>query len=264
MPRLEWDKSGERLYETGVDNGVLYPLASNGKYSKAVAWNGLTAVNESPSGAEPTPLYADNIKYISLLSAEEYNATIEAYMYPREFEECDGSATIAKGVTIGQQSRRAFGFSYRTIIGNDVELNNHGYKLHLVYGAMASPSEKSHSTVNDSPEATTLSWEITTTPVQVTGYKPTATLDIDSTVVDADCLKNLEAVLYGADTFDAGKTYKVGDYVEHTDGDVVKVYVNKTAIEEAAEWDASKWTEIAEPGLPLPDVVAKIMTPAAG
>lgn len=197
MSKLVWDKTGERLYETGVKMGVLYPQSADGTYPKGVAWNGLTAVTESPSGAEATPLYADDIKYLNLMSAEEFGATIEAYMYPDEFAECDGSATLATGVYIGQQARKAFGLCYRTAIGNDVDMNEHGYKLHIIYGALAAPSEKAYSTINDSPEAITFSWEVTTTPVNVTGFKPTASVTIDSTKVDASKLAALEAILYG-------------------------------------------------------------------
>ena len=199
MSRLVWDKTGERLYETGVKNGVLY-IPASGVYSKGVAWNGLTAVTESPSGAEATALYADDIKYLSLMSTEEFGATIEAYTYPDEFAECDGSADIADGVTIGQQTRKTFGLCYKTTIGNDVDGNGYGYKLHIIYGALASPSEKAYATINDSPEAITFSWEITTTPVNVTGAKPTASLVIDSTKVDKSKLAALETILYGNET----------------------------------------------------------------
>lgn len=194
--KLAWDQVGDRLYETGVKQGVLYPQSA-GKYPEGFAWNGLTAVTESPSGAEATALYADDIKYLSILSAEEFGATIEAYMYPNAFMECDGSASIAKGVTIGQQKRKQFGLAYKTTLGNDVDNNDYGYKLHLVYGALAAPSEKPYATINDSPEAITFSWEITTTPVNVDGHKPTATLSIDSTQVDPTKLAKLEEVLYG-------------------------------------------------------------------
>lgn len=196
MARLVWDKTGERFYETGVRQGVLYPMA-DGAYTKGVAWNGLTAVTESPSGAESTALYADDIKYLNLRSTEEFGATIEAYTYPKEFEECDGSAELAAGVTIGQQPRKSFGLSYRTALGNDVENENHGYKLHLIYGATASPSEKAYATINDSPEAITFSWEVTTVPVNVDGFKPTASLTIDSTKIDPAKLTALEDILYG-------------------------------------------------------------------
>ena len=197
MSKLVWDQTGERYYETGVKMGVLYPQSNSGTYPKGVVWNGLTAVTESPSGAEATPLYADDVKYLNLYSAEEFGATIEAYTYPDEFAECDGSAEIATGVTIGQQNRKAFGLCYRTTIGNDTDGNDHGYKLHIIYGAMASPSEKAYATINDSPEAITFSWEITTTPVSVSGFKPTASVTIDSTKVDEAKLKQLEGILYG-------------------------------------------------------------------
>ena len=197
MAKLVWDESGKRIYETGVQKGVLYVQDEGGTYPKGVAWNGLTAVTESPSGAEATPLYADDIKYLELRSAEEFGATIEAYTYPEEFEACDGSASLAKGVSIGQQDRKAFGLCYRTVVGNDVQGNSHGYKLHLIYGAVASPSEKAYATVNDSPEAVTFSWEITTTPVEVEGFKPTASITIDSTKVNSEQLAALEKKLYG-------------------------------------------------------------------
>ena len=203
MSKLVWDKTGDRLYETGVDQGVLYPIQSGGVYNKGVVWNGLTAVTESPSGAEANPLYADNIKYLNLISAEEFGATIEAYTYPDEFMECDGSAELAPGVYMGQQSRKTFGLCYRTVLGNDVDNNGHGYKLHLIYGALAAPSEKGYTTINDSPEAITFSWEVSTTPVNVNGKKPTATLIIDSTKVDKEKLAALEAILYGDESKEA-------------------------------------------------------------
>ena len=224
MSKLVWDKTGERYYETGVKNGVLYPIQPDGTYSKGVAWNGLTAVTESPSGAENTPLYADDIKYLNLVSAEEFGATVEAYTYPDEFAECDGSASIADGVMIGQQARKIFGMSYKTTVGNDVDGNSHGYKLHLIYGATASPSEKAYATINDSPEAITFSWEIATTPVNVTGFKPTASLVIDSTKADPTKLASLEEILYGKDPTNVGAS----------DG--------------------------VDPRLPLPDEIATIMT----
>lgn len=201
--KLVWDQTSERLYETGVKMGVLYPQDEEGAYPKGVAWNGLTAVTESPSGAEATALYADDIKYLNLMSAEEFAATVEAYTYPDEFAECDGSASIAKGVSIGQQKRKAFGLCYRTILGNDVAGNDYGYKIHIIYGAMAAPSEKEYASVNDSPEAITLSWELSTTPVSVKGFKPTASIVIDSTKVDAEKLTALEDILYGSETADA-------------------------------------------------------------
>ena len=200
MSKIVWDAVGEHTFETGVRNGVLYLKDAQGAYSTGVAWNGLTSVSESPEGAEATDLYADDIKYLTLMSAENFKATIEAYTYPDEFAECDGSATIADGVTIGQQSRKPFGLCYRTAIGNDTDGNEHGYKLHIVYGCQASPSEKQYSTINDSPEAITFSWEVNTTPVNVTGKKPTATLIIDSTKVDKANLTALEAILYGAES----------------------------------------------------------------
>ena len=199
MAKLVWDKTGDRLYETGVKNGVLY-IPTAGVYSKGVAWNGLTAVTESPSGAEATALYADDTKYLSLMSAEEFGATIEAYTYPDEFAACDGSAELADGVMIGQQKRSTFGLCYKTTIGNDTDGNDHGYKLHIIYGAMAAPSEKAYTSINDSPEAITFSWEITTTPVNVTGAKPTASLVIDSTKADPSKLAALEDILYGKDS----------------------------------------------------------------
>lgn len=195
---LVWDKTGERYYETGVKNGVLY-IPTGGVYNKGVAWNGLISVTESPSGAEATPLYADDIKYLNLMSAEEFGATIEAYTYPDEFAACDGSAELTPGVTVGQQARQTFGMSYKTTLGNDVDGSEHGYKLHLIYGAMAAPSEKPYSSINDSPEAITFSWELTTTPVNVTGMKPTASIVIDSTKVDKSKLEAFEKILYGSE-----------------------------------------------------------------
>lgn len=202
MSKLIWDKIGERFFETGVNKGVLYPQDASGAYPKGVAWNGLTAVTESPSGAEASPLYADNIKYLNLMSAEEFGATVEAYTYPDEFAACNGEAALAEGVTIGQQKRSAFGMSYQTKVGNDVD-SDLGYKIHLIYGALAAPSEKAYATVNDSPEAITFSWELTTTPVEVEGFKPTASLTIDSTKVEASKLAALEAVLYGSESEEA-------------------------------------------------------------
>lgn len=197
--KLVWDKTGEHFYETGVKNGVLYPLSASGTYPKGVAWNGLTAITESPSGAEATALYADDIKYLNLMSNEEFGATVEAYTYPDEFAECDGSAALTDGVYIGQQARKTFGLCYRTTLGNDAMGNDYGYKLHIIYGAMASPSEKAYSTINDSPDAITFSWELSTTPVAVANFKPTASLTIDSTKVDAAKLTALEEILYGKD-----------------------------------------------------------------
>ena len=202
MSRLTWDKTGERYYETGVKQGVLYPIQADGRYSKGVAWNGLISVTESPSGAEATPLYADDIKYLNLISNEEFSATIEAYTYPDEFYECDGSASLADGVMIGQQKRKTFGLCYRTTVGNDVDGNDYGYKLHLIYGCLAAPSEKGYNSINDSPEAITFSWEVSTTPVSVKGFKPTSQITIDSTKIAEGKkakLTELEDILYGKD-----------------------------------------------------------------
>lgn len=196
MAVLTWDQTGEKLYETGVQKGVLYPM-DGAVYGKGVAWNGLTAVNETPSGAESTKLYADDIKYLDIRSAEEFGATIEAYSSPEEFDACDGTAELAAGVNIGQQNRKGFGFCYRSTIGNDTEYNNYGYKLHIIYGLTASPSERSYSTVNDSPEAATLSWEVSSTPVNVAGFKPTSIITINSKKINAEALKEIEDALYG-------------------------------------------------------------------
>lgn len=198
MTALIWDKTGERFYETGTKNGVLYVQNDSGTYKEGVAWNGLTAVTETPGGAEATDLYADDIKYASLRSAETFNATIEAYTYPDEFSQCDGSYELEKGVSIGQQPRKAFGFSYRTTVGNDT--GQEAYKLHLIYGLTASPSEKGYSTINDSPDAITFSWEVESTPVNVAGFKPTSILTIDSRTADPQKLKELEGILYGTDS----------------------------------------------------------------
>ena len=202
MSKLVWDEIGSRFYETGVKNAVLY-VQEGGTYPKGVAWNGITAVTESPSGAEASPLYADDIKYLNLLSNEEFGASIEAYTYPDEFAQCDGSAALATGVMIGQQSRKTFGLAYKTTLGNDTDGNDFGYKLHLIYGALAAPSEKAYATINDSPEAITFSWEVTTTPVNVTGHKPTASVTIDSTKVNEEKLTALEAILFGGDDTEA-------------------------------------------------------------
>lgn len=202
MSKLVWDQTGERLYETGVKKCVLY-VQEGGAYPKGVAWNGITAVTESPSGAEPTPLYANDIKYLNLMSNEEFGGSIEAYMYPDEFGVCDGSASIADGITIGQQPRKTFGLCYRTTLGNDSEGNDYGYKLHLVYGALASVSERQYTSINESPEPNTFSWSFSTTPVEVTGHKATACVTIDSTKVDAEKLAALEDILYGSETEEA-------------------------------------------------------------
>ena len=196
MAVLTWDQTGEKLYETGVQKGVLYPM-DGAVYGKGVAWNGLTAVNETPSGAESTKLYADDIKYLDIRSAEEFGATIEAYSSPEEFDACDGTASLADGVNIGQQNRKGFGFCYRSTIGNDTEYNNYGYKLHIIYGLTASPSERSYSSVNDSPEAATPSWEVSSTPVNVAGFKPTSNVTINSKKIKPEALKEIEDALYG-------------------------------------------------------------------
>lgn len=200
--KIQWDEIGKRYYETGVNQGVLYPRNEAGLYPLGTAWNGLVSVTESPSGAEATPIYADNVKYLNLLSVEEFGATIEAYTYPDEFAACDGSAALSEGVHVGQQKRQSFGLAYKTRLGNDTELDDYGYKLHLIYGALAAPSEKAYTTVNDTPEAITFSWEVTTTPVPVGSLRPTASIVIDSTKVDADKLAALEAILFGTDVAD--------------------------------------------------------------
>lgn len=203
MARLIWDEVGQRFFETGVKNGVLYVQDNDGSYKDGVVWNGLTAVTESPSGAEETPLYADDVKYLTLRSAEEFGATVEAYTYPEEFEQCDGSASIANGVTIGQQARRAFGLCYRTSVGNDIQGQNYSYKLHLIYGCTVAPSEKSYSTINDNPEAITFSWELSTVPVPVDGFSPTASLVIDASKVDEGKMQLLEDALFGNESNEA-------------------------------------------------------------
>lgn len=199
MSKLMWDQLGQKLYETGVDRGVLY-VQEEGVYGTGVVWNGLTSVSESPSGAEPSKIYADNIAYLTLMSTEEFAASVEAYMYPDEFAQCDGSAEIADGVMIGQQTRKPFALCYRTKIGNDVDGDEHGYKIHIIYNALAAPSERAYATVNDAPEAITFSWELSTTPIDVPGHKPTACLTIDSTKADATKLKALEDILYGSES----------------------------------------------------------------
>ena len=203
MAKLVWDQISEKLYETGVEKGVLYPQSSGGTYPAGYAWNGLSKVSESPSGAEATAIYANNKKYLNMISAEEFGGTIEAYTYPDEFMECDGSKQGATGLYLGQQSRKAFGLCYKTLLGNDTDGNDYGYKLHIIYNAIASPSSKEYSTVNDSPEAMTLSWEFKTTAVDVEGFKPVCTLVIDSTKADADKLATLENILYGTSNTEA-------------------------------------------------------------
>ena len=259
--KIAWDKTGERLYETGVKNGVLYPQDTSGAYPKGVAWNGLTAVTESPSGAEATALYADDIKYLNLMSLEEFGATIEAYMYPEEFEKCDGSASLAAGVTIGQQKRNPFGLSYRTVLGNDVDNNDYGYKLHVIYGALAAPSEKGYASINDSPEAITFSWELTTTPVSVAGFQPTASVVIDSTKAKPEKLAELEAILYGTDNTLLAEqpddwTTNYANYFTKTGSEYTKV-----TGESAPSWETGKYYSAgSEPRLPLPDEIASIMS----
>ena len=215
MAALEWDQPGERLYETGVENGVLYLIDDDNEYSEGYAWNGLTAVTESPSGAEPTPIYADNSKYITLMSAEEFGLTIEAYTYPDQFAECDGSKQLIAGAVIGQQPRKMFGLCYKTLLGNDIKNDSYGYKLHLIYGCLASPSEKAYQTVNDSPEATPFSWEVSTTPVNVTNMKPTSCIVVDSTKFVTEnqqaALQKLLDALYGTDG--AGSTAGTDPYL---------------------------------------------------
>lgn len=257
--KIEWDKIGQRYYETGLDHGVLYPQANTGLYPKGVPWNGLTNVTESPEGAEATDLYADNIKYGSLRSAETFGGTIEAYTYPEEFNQCDGNVSVANGIYIGQQSRTPFGFVYRTQIGNDTSSED-GYKLHLVYGATASPSEKTRDTVNDSPEATTFSWEFDTTPVNVTGHKPTATLEVDSRKCPSAKLEKLEGILFGGDPTvtdsepdDWSTNWK--DYYTKSGN----TYVPVTDVS-APSWTASTYyKDTNAPRLPLPDEVIQIV-----
>ena len=203
MAKLVFNNVGERLFETGVKNGVLYVMGEDGTYENGVVWNGLTAVTESPSGAETTPLYADDVKYVVIYAAEEFGATVEAYTYPEEFEQCDGSASIFDGITIGQQTRKSFGMCYKTSVGNDVQGQDFGYKIHIIYGAKAAPSEKSYSTINDSPEAVTFSWELSTVPVPVEGFNPTATMVIDSTRVPAEKMTLIENKLYGTESEEA-------------------------------------------------------------
>ena len=250
--RLVWDVDGERFYETGVDQGVLYPF-NNGAYETGVAWNGLTAINESPSGAEANPIYADNIKYLNLLSDEDFGFSIEAYDYPDAFAECDGSIVIGNGLVIGQQKRKKFGFSYRSRIGNDEEGSDYGYKIHMVYGCLASPSDKEHSTINESPEAATMSWDVSTTPVKIANYKPTAHVFVNSKKVNETKLAQLERILYGFPSSDVAEwatehAYKVGDYIKKTgSGSSVTYYICKTD-HTSDDWatDTAKWELVPE------------------
>lgn len=258
--KLTWDQTGERLYETGVKKGVLFPQGEGGEYPFGVAWNGLTAVTESPSGAEASPLYADDIKYLNLLSTEEFGATIEAYTYPDEFGQCDGTAEIATGVSIGQQKRKQFGLCYQTTLGNDVDNNDFGYKLHIIYGALAAPSEKAYASINDSPEAITFSWEVTTTPVNVDGFKPTANITINSTKVNAEKLAALETILYGSDPSklteepaDWSTNYK--NYVTKENGKFVEV----TGVSAPIFSEGEYYSAGVAARLPLPDEIATIM-----
>lgn len=263
MSKLVWDADATRLYETGTRHGVLYPAgtgAAVGTYPAGVAWNGLSKVTEKPTGAESNPIWADDIKYLDLTSREEFEATIEAYMYPPEFEQCDGAATLVAGATVHQQTRKPFGFVYRTVLGNDEEYEDYGYKLHLIYGAKAKPAERAYETINNDPSAITMSWDITTTPVEVPGLKPSAHIEINSKTATAARLAILEAVLFGADEFSATSTYAVGDIVTHETG----LYVCSTAITTAGAWSSSSWTEVANvapgPRLPLPAEVKTILT----
>lgn len=258
MTKLKWDQVGERYYETGVRNCVLYPQSSAGTYPTGVAWNGISSITQSPTGADANAIYADDIKYLNLRAVEEEEGSIEAFTYPDEWAECDGSASLATGVVIHQQARKPFGLCYRTVLGNDTELNDHGYKLHLIYGATASPSEKSYETINDSPDAITFSWDYTTVPVEVPGFKPTSSLEIDSTKIDSAKLKKLEAILFGVDapTFSATTAYAAGSYVTYES----KVYTNAEAVE-AGAWNASNWVEVENPDsrLPLPAEIATLL-----
>lgn len=261
MSQLKWDVTGERTYETGVKKCVLYPQSTSGTYPVGYAWSGITSVAENPSGGEPSPIYADDIKFLNLIGVEELGGSIEAYMYPNEFAECDGSANIVTGVSIGQQKRKSFGLCYRTILGNDTEQEDYAYKLHLIYGCLAKPSARTYSSVNGSPEPNAFSWEYSTTPVEVSGKKPTANITIDTSLLsvsDKPKLKALENILYGvdADEFSQTKTYAVGDHVTHEDD----LYVCVTAVSTAGAWNASNWSEVTNPGprLPLPDEIATI------
>lgn len=266
MSKLVWDKTGERNYETGIDHAVLYPVANDGSYPVGVPWNGITSASESPSGAESTALYADNIKYLNLKSAEEFGMTIEAYTYPDEWEQCDGTATLADGVKLGQQSRKNFGLSYRTRMGNDTDGDSHGYKLHLVYGCSANPSQRSYQTVNDSPEAITFSWEITTTPVLLDGFKAVSLITIDSTKVDSAKLTTLENRLYGTeDTYTefSGSEFDSGtDYYTRSGSEGAYVYTKTSDVTPQTGTTYYTKTEGATAYLPLPSEIKALF--AAG
>lgn len=269
MGKLKWDQTGEKTYETGIDQGVLYPQV-NAAYPKGVAWNGLSSVSESPSGADENAIYADNIKYLVLRSAEDIGFTIEAYTYPDEWEACDGIASMASGVKIGQQTRQSFGLSYRTKIGNDTDGDSHGYKLHLAYNCSASPSERSYQTVNDSPEAISFSWEISTTPVTIEGFKPASLITIDSTKVDSTKLATLEEILYGSDgtatyTEFSGSEFEDGvDYYTRTGSDPNYVYTKTTDTtpQSGTTYYTKSVSGAADPRLPLPDEIQRLF--AAG
>lgn len=263
MSKILWDAIGERFYETGIDHGVLYPVVS-GAYPKGYAWNGLTNISESPSGAEQTALYADNIKYLTLTSAEEFGLTIEAYTYPDEWEACDGTASIATGVKIGQQTRKKFGLSYRTKMGNDTEGNGYGYKLHLVYGCSASPSERGYSTINDSPEAITFSWTITTTPITLDGHDPVALITIDSTKVNEAKLLQLEDILYGTDgTASYNEVTPIGTENPSEEGwyelvDDAYVLSTDTSVNSSKTYYEKTTTGATDARLPLPSEIQKL------
>lgn len=265
MAKLIWDKSGEKTYETGVDHGILF-VNDKGTYGKGIAWNGLTAVTESPSGAEASAIYADNIKYLNLYSAEEFGATIEAYTYPDEWAECDGSASIATGVTIGQQERKSFAFAYRTKLGNDLEGDAYGEKLHIIYGCRASTSERGYQTVNDSPEAITFSWEITTTPINVEGFKPTANVIIDSTKTDETKYKRILAILEGAEDTYTKTTSEPEDWATNYTDYYTKDGNTYTPVPEgsgAPTWAADTYyskTAGADSRLLLPDEIIDLMS----
>lgn len=273
MSRIVWDASGEHIYETGLKNGVLYPVNSDGEYKPGVAWNGLSSVSETPSGAEANAIYADDIKYLNLYSAEEFGATVEAYTYPDEFAECDGSASLADGVILGQQYRKTFGMCYRTVIGNDVDGDTYGYKLHLLYGCKASPSERQYQTINDSPEAITFSWEISSIPVNVTNHKPVSCITIDSTKANPTKLANLEDILYGKDavtaadavyeavpenaTFSQTTDYYTKDGTTYTKATGLSAFANGTTYY-TLKSPAVEAADAVDPRLPLPDEIATI------